>query len=67
MGLLLDESGSMSWNDRATYARATAIILYDFCQALGIPITVMATPRPEASISIPTLSLTPLTGMTVIG
>ena len=30
----------MSWNDRATYARATAIILYDFCQALGIPITV---------------------------
>lgn len=40
VGLLLDESGSMSWNDRATYARATAIILYDFCQALGIPITV---------------------------
>ena len=39
-GLLLDESGSMSWNDRATYARATAIILYDFCQALNIPITV---------------------------
>ena len=26
VGLLLDESGSMSWNDRATYARATAII-----------------------------------------
>ena len=40
VGLLLDESGSMSWNDRATYARATAIILYDFCQTLGIPITV---------------------------
>ena len=40
VGLLLDESGSMSWNDRATYARSTAIILYDFCQALGIPITV---------------------------
>ena len=40
VGLLLDESGSMSWSDRATYARATAIILYDFCQALGIPITV---------------------------
>ena len=40
VGLLLDESGSMSWDDRATYARATAIILYDFCQALGIPITV---------------------------
>lgn len=40
VGLLLDESGSMSWDDRATYARATAIILYDFCQALKIPITV---------------------------
>ena len=40
VGLLLDESGSMSWNDRATYARATAIILYDFCQALGIPIMI---------------------------
>lgn len=40
VGLLLDESGSMSWSDRATYARATAIILYDFCQALGIPIMI---------------------------
>lgn len=40
VGLLLDESGSMSWEDRATYARATAIILYDFCQALGIPIMI---------------------------
>ena len=40
VGLLLDESGSMCSDDRATYARATAIILYDFCQALGIPITV---------------------------
>ncbi len=40
IALLLDESGSMSWGDRATYARATAIILYDFCRSLGIPITV---------------------------
>ena len=40
VGLLLDESGSMCSCDRATYARATAIILYDFCQALGIPIMV---------------------------
>lgn len=40
VALLLDESGSMSNYDRATYARATAIILYDFCQALGIPIMV---------------------------
>ena len=40
VGLLLDESGSMCCNDRATYARATAIILYDFCRALRIPIMV---------------------------
>ena len=40
VGLLLDESGSMCSCDRATYARATAIILYDFCRALGIPIMV---------------------------
>ena len=40
IGLLLDESGSMSWGDRATYARAAAIILYDFCKALDIPVMV---------------------------
>ena len=40
VGLLLDESGSMSCGDRASYARASAIILYDFCQALNIPIMV---------------------------
>ena len=40
VGLLLDESGSMSCGDRCTYARAAAIILYDFCQAMNIPIMV---------------------------
>ena len=40
VGLLLDESGSMGSADRATYARAAAIILYDFCRGLEIPITV---------------------------
>jgi len=40
VGLLLDESGSMSGYDRATYARATAIILHDFCLSLGIPIMI---------------------------
>ena len=40
VGLLLDQSGSMSCGDRSTYARAAAIILYDFCQSLGIPIMV---------------------------
>ncbi|MEY8389818.1 nitric oxide reductase activation protein NorD [Lachnospiraceae bacterium 45-W7] len=40
VGLLLDESGSMSSCDRCTYARAAAIILYDFCQSLDIPVVV---------------------------
>lgn len=40
VGLLLDESGSMCSCDRCTYARAAAIILYDFCQSLGIPVMV---------------------------
>lgn len=40
VGLLLDESGSMGCGDRATYARAAAIILYDFCQSLRIPVMV---------------------------
>lgn len=40
VGLLLDESGSMSSGDRCTYARAAAIILYDFCQSLDIPIMI---------------------------
>lgn len=40
VGLLLDESGSMSAADRSTYARATAIVLHDFCESLGIPIMV---------------------------
>ncbi|MCQ2442298.1 MAG: VWA domain-containing protein [Oscillospiraceae bacterium] len=35
-----DESGSMSYGDRSTYARAAAIVLYDFCDALRIPISV---------------------------
>ena len=40
VGLLLDESGSMASCARATYARASAIILYDFCQALRVPVMV---------------------------
>ena len=39
VALLLDESGSMH-GDRATYARAAAIILHDFCISLGIPVMV---------------------------
>lgn len=40
VGLLLDESGSMGWGDRCTYARAAAIILHDFCESLEIPVMV---------------------------
>lgn len=40
VALLLDESGSMQSCDRCTYARAAAIILYDFCQSLNIPIVI---------------------------
>ena len=40
VGLLLDESGSMGSCDRCTYARASAIILYDFCESLGISVMV---------------------------
>lgn len=38
--VLIDESGSMSWDHRATYARATAVVLYDFCMGLGIPCAI---------------------------
>lgn len=41
VGLLIDESGSMCGNDRITRARATAIVVQDFCEKLGIPITIM--------------------------
>lgn len=40
VGLLLDESGSMCACDRCTYARATAVILYDFCRGLDIPVMI---------------------------
>ena len=40
VGLLLDESGSMHSCDRCTYARASAIILHDFCESLDIPVMI---------------------------
>lgn len=39
-GLLLDESGSMSYGDRTTYARTTALIMHGICQKLSVPLTV---------------------------
>ena len=38
--VLVDESGSMSWEDRSTYARTASLVLYDFCQNSGIPVAV---------------------------
>lgn len=40
IAVLNDESGSMSYGDRETSARAASIVLYDFCTALDIPIAV---------------------------
>lgn len=40
VAVLIDESGSMSSRDRITHARKTAIVLYNFCRSLGIPIEI---------------------------
>ena len=40
VGLVIAESGSMGGAQRCTYARATAIILEDFCRNLGIPVMI---------------------------
>ncbi len=40
VGLVVDESGSMGGKQRCTSARATAIILEDFCRNLDVPITI---------------------------
>lgn len=40
VAVLIDESGSMSSRDRITHARKTAIVLYNFCRGLGIPIEI---------------------------
>ena len=52
VGLLLDESGSMCSENRAVYARASAIILYDFCESLGIPVMVYGHSTDHASIQL---------------
>jgi nitric oxide reductase activation protein len=41
VGLLIDESGSMCGSDRITRARATAIVMQDFCESLGIPLMIV--------------------------
>lgn len=44
----------MSYADRITHARKTAIILYDFCKSLDIPITIYGhtTPDYEAGVEL---------------
>lgn len=41
VALLVDESGSMCGSDRITRARATAIVVHDFCSQLGVPVMIM--------------------------
>lgn len=38
--ILVDESGSMSCADRITHARKAAIVVYDFCKSLDIPVEI---------------------------
>ncbi len=50
--LLVDESGSMTLSDdrrwsRATIARRTALVLYQFCARLGIPCSVIGHTSPD--------------------
>ena len=40
VAVLNDESGSMSYGDRETSARAASLVLYDFCNALNIPVAI---------------------------
>ena len=41
VALLVDESGSMCGSDRITRAKATAIVIQDFCEKLGIPLMIV--------------------------
>lgn len=40
VALLVDESGSMSADDRIEHAQLAAIVLYEFCRNAGIPVIV---------------------------
>lgn len=52
VALLVDESGSMSYADRITHAKKTAIVLYDFCKSLDIPITIYGHTTCGASVEL---------------
>ena len=53
VALLLDESGSMSWCDRIRSARNAAIIVYDFCTAMDIPVMIMGHTEHEDVVLYP--------------
>ena len=40
IAVLIDESISMGYGDRITYGRLAALIIYDVCVNLGIPVIV---------------------------
>lgn len=40
VAVLVDESGSMSCRDRVTSARTAALVMYDFCTSLRIPLAI---------------------------
>lgn len=52
VALLVDESGSMCGCDRITKARATAIVVQDFCEKLGIPIMIMGHTASSAHVEL---------------
>lgn len=40
VSVLVDESGSMSWDERITKARHASIVLYQFCKTFEIPVSI---------------------------
>ena len=52
VGLLIDESGSLGGGDRITRARATAIVVHDFCEKLGIPILITGRSASSAHVDL---------------
>lgn len=55
VAVLVDESGSMGWDDRETAARTASVVMYDFCTALGIPLAMYG--HTETYTSHPTVEL----------
>ena len=52
ISVLVDESGSMASQDRITIARATSLVLYDFCHALNIPISILGHTADDGEVDL---------------